>query len=279
MRPLRDSIESGVHGIERADEGKFNAKVVDFEDGTKGILKERLHSNEHFRGVSKDQFHVNEAAFYDLNRMLRFDVIPETIWTVFNGHPASVQRFVYGKHAEDIVPDVFDRTVDDWKLNVINLASKMSPSDTKKIVVLDLLMNSTDRHPRNFLISDSGRVWGIDNGICGAPFMRYYQNVLHSYFLRDKFRLTPEIEKALRRVTLLRLKRRLAKYGVDYETVWKRLELILLNKDDLSFRRLSRGNYGKDDFPSYRRELSLKEDRAFPFIIEQPEGSMAKKYH
>lgn len=279
MRQLRLSINSGVSATKRADEGKFNAKILDFEDGTKGVLKERLHSNEVFRAVPKDRFHLNEVAFYELDRMLRFNVVPETTWTTYSGSPASLQRHVYGKHADDVVPGAFDRRDEDWKLRIAELGSKMDPLDVKKIVVLDLLMNSGDRHERNFLVSDSGKVWAIDNSVCGAPLLRYYYNTLHTFLLMDRFKLPREIERALKRVTPLRLKRRLTKFSVDYETVWKRLQLILSNKDDLSFRRLSRGNYGKDDFPSYRRELTLKDDRAFPFIIEQPEGRMIGKYH
>ncbi len=279
MRKLRASIDSGIRNIARFEDGKFNAKIVEFEDGTKGVLKERLHSTDVFRGVVKEQFHLNECAFYEMSRLLRFEVVPETVWTTYSGQPASLQRYVYGKHAEEFIPGIFDRSDEDWKLKISELGSRVSPADVKRIIVLDLLMNNTDRHDRNFLVSDTGKVWAIDNGTSGAKFLKYYMNVLHMFLLMDRFSLTSDIEKYLLRMTPLRLKRRLGKFQTDYETVWKRLQFILTNKENLSFRKLSRGNYGKDDFPSYRRELMLREDRDFPFIIEQPEGRMNSKYY
>jgi hypothetical protein len=268
--PLRESIQSGVKSEKRTPAGKFNAKLVEFKDGTGAVLKKRLHSNEDFRGVPKNVSHIRENAYYELNKLMGFNLVPETLWIAVGSEkkPASLQRFVFAKEPKEIVPEIFDRTRKDWKIKVAKLASKIDLQEAKRMVILDLLANNTDRHARNLLIGASGKVWAIDNGLSFAPFLKNYRNVIHKYVYTEHLTLPDDVEVKLRDLTRALLDAKLGKYGVDTGMILRRAKWILDHKDDLSFKKVARQGYGKNDFPSYREELLPERAIANPLVIE-----------
>lgn len=259
----------GVKSAERLPTGKFNAKLITFNDGTQAVRKERMHSNDIFRGVPKDRAHIREVAVAELDRMLGFNLVPETLW-VEKGEdktPCSLQRFVFGHEAKELVPHIFDRTLPDSLERIGALALEINPESVKKLVILDLLSNNTDRHARNFLIAPDKNLWAIDNGLAFAPYLRFYRNVLHKYLFADRLVLPEEIEEKLRGLRKLdRLRKRLKRYGVDVDMTERRIDFILRHRHDLSFKTLAHGGYGKHDFPSYRDELQPK--GTLPTVIE-----------
>ena len=98
--------------------------------------------------------YLREAAAWVLSDALGWGVVPETIVrsdAPFG--PGSLQRFVpadFEQHYFTLLEDDHQR----WR------------DALRTIATFDLVANNADRKSGHCLLSEDGRIWGIDNGLC-----------------------------------------------------------------------------------------------------------------
>lgn len=253
------------------EHGKHGALRVEYGNGVVALVKKKQFRTGKFRGVPYRSAHKHEAATYVLDRdVFKFGFVPETLVGTYKGSEASVQLFVTGKTAPEIVPDVFNYEKERWKFRLSRFFAKMDLQQLARLVVFDLAIGNTDRHARNVLFTTgpdgswrTGRAWAIDNGNTLGEDLSYYRNVFHKYLFLTKFNLPTflgdllsgikkrEIEDALMQVLP-------ADEALSHAAqVHSRVRWTLARRKDLSFFTLSKGDMNKDGFPAYRNELDL----------------------
>ncbi len=100
--------------------------------------------------------HRRETAAYELSRALGWDMVPPTV--IRAGDRAelgegSLQHFVDA----------------DFEQHHFTLVEDQAHHDQlRRICLFDVLANNTDRKSGHCLLDRSGRIWGIDNGLCFA---------------------------------------------------------------------------------------------------------------
>lgn len=249
--------------------GKFGAQMATFPNGVKAIVKAQVFDNSPFRGIPRDSMHEREVMAYRFDRdVLGFNIVPETYMTRVGVKKASTQEFVNGLAAAQIVPKVFNKSLDDWKERVAKLAALVPQDEVQKLVAMDLVIGSRDRHAKNAIFNlDIGKCWAIDNGASFGKNLALYRNVFHKYFYLKNFSLSDDIAKALANVTpqacddvLIWLDKR------ERDAVYARAQLVLDKANKLDFYTLSKGHLNNNEFPSYGRWI-----RSFLHREEQPE--------
>lgn len=236
-------------------DGKFGAQLAVFENGVKSVLKLQQHSTDYFRGVPESEFHRREVAAYRLDRdLLHFDVVPETLLIRWKGQEASLQKYVEGVMARDLVPGVFDKKLNDWKFRVAKLFGMVNQSSLLHIVVLDLLVNNADRHARNIVIDTfNNKVFAIDNSIAFGKAYGHYKNVFHKYLFFSKLDIPQDVLQTVDGLTPALLKDSLGALlsGRDLDYIYWRARFVVDHSDRLAFVRVSKGNLNNNEFPSY----------------------------
>lgn len=272
------------------EHGKHGALRVEYGNGVTALVKQKQFRTGKFRGVSYREAHLHEVAAYLLDRdVFKFGFVPETVVGSYKGSEASVQLFVTGKTAPEIVPDVFNYEKERWKFRLSRFFAKMDLQQLARLVAFDLALGSTDRHARNVLFTTgsdgswrTGRVWAIDNGNTLGEDLAYYRNVFHKYLFLTKFDLPTfiadlftaikrrEIEDALLQVLP-------ADVALTHAMqVHARIRWVLAHRKDLSFYTLSHGEMDKDGFPSYSNELDLLR-RGKKLVVTPPSAREARR--
>lgn len=247
--------------VKKIKEGRFGAREVVFDNGVKAVLKPKLFSNEKFRGIPKNTQYAREAAAYQFDRQIaQFGVTPPTTLTVYETLPSSIQSWVTGVPASGIVTNLFDKGKKDWKERIVKFASKVDIDKLRKLVILDLMMNNTDRHAKNCKFDTfSEEVWGIDNGLCFGRYFEYYNNVFHRYLFIKKLELLPDERRRLEAVTLDQIRKVLDRYlsKREIEETYWRVQWVL-EQPNLGYERIAPDSESKNDFPSYKKWFATK---------------------
>lgn len=249
------------------EHGRNGAMIVTYMNGAKGVLKKRFFTDAKFRGVPKRYDHVNEVAAYHLDQKLfRFNFVPETLLTKYEGQTASIQEFHKGATAPDISPGVFNSDDLEWKNKIAKFFCQVDPDRLSQVVIFDLVLNNTDRHGRNLLFTkgkdgliSTGKIWAIDNGGVFGQHLKYYRNVYHKYLFRNKFPFHSSLFDLLNSFKLVDFEAILKPlYGDDKlaKECMARVKWVLRHRRHLDFRTVSQGHFDKNDFPSYEVELS-----------------------
>lgn len=239
--------------------GKFGAKLVSFPPShVRGVLKFAQFSTDTTRGVPKSEMHKREVAVYHLDRdVLHFNVVPPAVLVRLDGKPASICEYVEGLLPSQIEPGLFEKDNDGkWKVKLARLFAKVNRDDAVKIVLLDLIVNNTDRHGKNWLVMPLGyRLKAIDNGLTFAPMFRYYRNVIHRYAFLHSLTVPPGVLAHLKSIRRDQIAAALVQYvgKREIEETWRRLQFVIEHADALDFDTLSEGHYEKNDFPSHTR--------------------------
>lgn len=91
-----------------------------------------------------------EVAMYELADQLGFDVIPPTLLVDAELGPGSLQAFVKAHFSEHYFT---------------MMEEGVGLDDLRRLCVLDLIANNTDRKAGHCLLGGDGRVYGIDHGL------------------------------------------------------------------------------------------------------------------
>jgi len=127
----------------------FLARVVDGEAAVNGIYKPA--KGERPLWDFPPGLYRREIAAYELSEELGWGVVPPTLERVGPHGTGSVQLFIdadFDQHHFTLVKNV-----------------KNHPA-LRKLCVLDLLANNTDRKSGHCLLSKWGTIYGIDHGLC-----------------------------------------------------------------------------------------------------------------
>lgn len=239
--------------VEHMPEGRFGALKAVYGREI-AILKPKLYSNALFRGVPKDSYQRREVAFYRLDRALRLGLVPETLLTTHKDAEASAQQFIHGAVLPtDVVRHLWLKHAPDRELRIAKFLAQVPKASLQKLVVLDLVANSGDRHGKNFMVDHNRQLWAVDNGISFGKAFLYYRNVVHRYGFLNSFDLMPSHIVALKSLSLAYLTDLLGDLldtAEIYYTFW-RAQFVLEHGSDLSYKTLSQGRLGKNGFPTY----------------------------
>lgn len=248
---LRGSWKSG----DRTKDGNFGAHIVDFGGGERAIVKRVPFATDKARGVRKQTLPERGVSVYRLDRdVLRFGLVPETVLFSWKGQRASAQKFVSGKAPSTLVPDLFNKEKPGWKGRMTEFFRLVSLDDMAKGVVLDLIVNNGDRHGKNVLVQDDGKVWFIDNDLTFNPYFRLYKNVFHKYLFNNQFHLKPWLVKRLKAVKKPAMDNALALLSRrERDDAWARLQFLLEHVDELSWKNMEGRDFARW-FRQYRAE-------------------------
>lgn len=131
--------------------GTFLVRVADDEDHAPAIYKPA--SAERPLWDFPDGLWMREVATWELSEVLGFSLVPPTVGREEAPMGAgSLQAFVPARFEEHYftLRDLDDPTLID---------------DLRRLCVLDLVANATDRKGGHCLIDDDDRLWAIDNGL------------------------------------------------------------------------------------------------------------------
>lgn len=257
MSKFSNTVYGGVSSkVVPVGDGKFDAQMVVFSNGEKGLLKAKPFATDSFRGIPKQTMPYREVATYLLDKhVLDFGVVPETLLVTWQNKEASIQNWCEGGQLpRDLIPGIFDKKISGWKTRISKLFSRLNLDDLLKIVLLDLIVNNVDRHGKNILIDPpNDKVWAIDNGLTFGRYYRQYRSVFHKYMHFSEFEVPAWVVKKLKRIERSDL-------GVldsyltaeEVEDTWLRIQFILKHLERLAFSRMGASPYLKDNnFPSY----------------------------
>ena len=120
--------------------------MVTFKDGSKGLYKSVSPASTR-----------SEVFTYNTAKILKWDIVPETVRGNFGHGQGSVQRWVEGgKEPQGAFSNQY---------NSVNV-DKSHFNDLSKIFIMDMLLGNTDRHEGNVVIKGS-KCHSIDNDSIG----------------------------------------------------------------------------------------------------------------
>lgn len=230
--------------VKKLSTGKDGACKVFFPNGVRAVLKPKLFSTDTKWGISAASRYLREAAAYQLDRqILKWDVVPPTTLTTWKDVPASIQAWVSGVQASDLAPKLFKRNQGESTGQAVLLAAKVNTVALRKLVLLDLIINNTDRHGRNVVFDTfSNHVWGIDNGCAFGECFTGHYNVFHRLLWPKRLFLTGRERSQLEAISLPQLQKALARYLSlrDITMTFLRIQFVL-EQPNLAFGVLSAG--------------------------------------
>lgn len=97
-----------------------------------------------------DGLYKREVAMYELSDQLGFGVVPPTLLVDAELGPGSLQAFVKAHFSEHYFT---------------MMEEGVGGDDLRRLCVLDLIANNTDRKAGHCLLAGDGRVYGIDHGL------------------------------------------------------------------------------------------------------------------
>jgi hypothetical protein len=176
----RELASKPVASIKRNPKSGANgSKIVTFVDTSKGLFKPLALEEAELRpGI--ENYYVREALATDIAAMVRYnDLVPTTAITTIRKEPGSIQAFVPGAKAGS----EFDGTD----------AFGQSQRDIRRAILFDAVLGNTDRHNRNWLVSDEGKLVLIDHGLTLSTENQYLRiGFLSGLDRRQRARAIPE---------------------------------------------------------------------------------------
>ena len=131
--------------------GANGSKIVTFTNETKGVFKPLALEEPDLRpGI--ENYYQREAVAFDIAAIVRYtDLIPTTAVTTIRKEAGSIQAFVpQAKAAMEL--DATSRYGD-------------SQRDVRRSILFDAVLGNTDRHSRNWMVTDDGKLVLIDHGL------------------------------------------------------------------------------------------------------------------
>jgi hypothetical protein len=157
----KNGVNSAVKVTIKGDgEGMLKSKVGERDSRIKG---------ENIRQTVADKTqYLREILAYKIDTLLGFDVVPQTVEKKLNadfvnkmflkkkdiGTPASLQYFVQNA-----------KTFDDLGWNWDMFRKNTKKGDRIRLAMFDFITGASDRHAKNFMRDDKGKIYAIDNGL------------------------------------------------------------------------------------------------------------------
>lgn len=125
---------------------------VDFNEGGSGLWKPGYGETLHMRDTVRGNYWLRETAASEVGHMLGLgDLVPPTAARAMDGHPGSMQQFVFGAKVANGTP--WDKRFD-------------GPDDHARAAAFDLVTGNLDRHAGNWMLRTQGeKIKLIDNGL------------------------------------------------------------------------------------------------------------------
>jgi len=274
-------LEKTPTSVKHLTEGKTGALLATYANGVKAIVKpakRKLPNGKTTqRGISVGSHPRREVAFYQLSKLLGFNIVPETVLTTkaVPGVEASVQVFMPAYHLKQFNPKLSDVHNKGWKTTLIKTALRVSKDQWRQLLALDIIAGARDRHANNvgvtMHIEDNRPIYNLvawDNAATfGLTFARYH-NVFHKYLFRQSVNFD-KIWPVLDKITLKDLRRTLGPYVSEEEVghAFMRMEFFQEYPYKLPWRVASDGNDGPSDFPDYKAFFEPVVEKAQHLVV------------
>lgn len=139
--------------IKHAGTGIEHSHIADFGKEGKALVKTSTFG-------SAD----SELMAYEFSKSIGWGIVPETIKT---GRETTMQRWVEGQTAMEVISRRWPTRKPGEKEPIPSgpgFGEKAS-----RIIIMDTLLQNTDRHLSNILIDEKGKQWAIDNNMAFMP--------------------------------------------------------------------------------------------------------------
>lgn len=133
------------------DSGANGSKIVTYFDTRKGVFKPRSLEEADLRpGIQN--YYKREALATEIAALVRYnDLVPTTAVTTIRTDVGSVQAFV-------------ERATAAVKLDDHEMFGE-SQRDVRRAILFDAVLGNTDRHAKNWMVTDEGKLVLIDHGL------------------------------------------------------------------------------------------------------------------
>lgn len=277
--------ETKPTSVDPLKKGVSGALLATYRGGLRAVLKparEKLpNGNMRQRGLPVITQPYREAAFYALAKYLGSDfeaLVPETVLTEHDGVVASAQLFLPGAmQLYDLNPHLKTLRGDvSWGDEVKKTALKVPKKFWKKLLALDIIAGSRDRHVHNVGITmqlrdatPTFRLHAWDNACSFGQTFKRYHNVFHKFIFRHYVNFD-DVWPAWDRITLEGLTQALAPFQLttaEVNDAYLRTQFFQDYPYRLPWKVVSDGKDRARDFPDYASY--------FKPILEQPQHLVA----
>jgi hypothetical protein len=252
--------------IKPLGKGKSGALLATYRNHMRALIKvskDALPSGKRTqRGLDIAAQPQREVAFYQLAKLLGYaDLVPTVVIThkAVEGKLASAQFFVRAAALRDVDKRLDDVTSSQWESTLKVVLAKASLTHWRKLVALDLIAGSRDRHINNlgFVIApQDGKpqlkpvAW--DNAVTFGPTFANYHNVVHKYLFIEQVNFD-DIWPVWLTLTLEDFKATLGPYLSEEAILhaYLRMRFLLEYPYRLPWRILSQRSDDPKGFPDY----------------------------
>lgn len=282
MTPFAKTVlnEDPIREEKLKNPGKSGARLVRYKNGIRAVVKHATHrlpnGKTRQRGIPVRTHPYREVAFYNMAKLLGWsDLVAETVLVRRNGKTYSAQLYTPSMHLPDIEPKLEDVSRPDWMFILRDACLQMSIEDWRRVVILDLINGSRDRHVNGAGVTlklDGNKaiyhplLW--DNAVSGGlTFDRYY-SVFHRALFSRAINLDPFLDQ-LSIIKLADVQHVTAGLWNSEEQshAWQRIRFILRYPYRIPWSMMSKGIDDKDEFPDYA-------DWFKPLTVIQSPGSL-----
>lgn len=250
--------------VEPIGSGKSGALLAVWPDDLKAVVKlakEALPNGKKAqRGILIKDHPRRELAFYQLAEAFGWDdLVPKVTLFTLKGKEASAQAFIPADHLKVFNKQLKSRENPRWVSALKSLATEVPKSSWLKLVLLDLVAGSRDRHANNvglrILFEGDKAVFRLvawDNPVAFGTTFRLYHQVFHKFLFRKTFHVDPVWEKfsSLRKEDL-----RVALSGLvsdlEVEHAWLRYQFAVDFPYRLPWEMMSHGSDLPSSFPAH----------------------------
>lgn len=265
--------------------GKTGATLRQYADGLRVVVKQvDTKSTKKQRGISVKNSGRHAVAFYKLAKLLGWDnLLPKITRKYEDGSEYAIQQYVSAVSCGDIDPDLAEGVRVDKRLwvNKLRKVCSVVPDETwLKVILLDILACSRDRHINNIgfvttgTVNTSGRAdislvaW--DNAVTFGLYFTKYKQVFHKYLFADSVPLC--VKPYLDMLNTLTLDAFMDTLGDDLTQteivdLYLRMQFILRYPHKLPYTLFSEGAVSSDMFPSRKSYFLLNRTQNYNTVI------------
>lgn len=227
--PIKVKFDSGITAVARVKTRKKQGKVFK-------------------RGLPVSSLIYREMAYYNLDRLLGFDLCPDSTFGSYEGHEAVFCAWIEAQPVAKLAGKMLTPTSKRGKLKVKRGLHQVDTLQIVQSVIESVIACSRDAHSGNLLVQDmrdGKRLWSFDNEASfGYRFDRFY-DYLHLVYFFNRFSVPLYIKDLLAKIEHQDLSEALGGLinDLEVEHTYRRVQ-YLLQADDatLGYDYLSKTN-------------------------------------